>query len=166
MLELWRPPENAGEPIGCLATTYTFHPELFDEHCLGRFLEIESEPNREELGVRKRAREYRLGERLTRASWSTTPRPVWSTRFDGTYCRCGSRAGKQHAKLSILAWSRCIRIIVASANLTEPGYRRNREVAATVDLSPEEADRDLLMQAINVPPRPACLRARGAGRHA
>ena len=58
------------------------------------------------------------------------------------------RAGKQHAKLSLLAWSHHIRIIVASANLTEPGYRTNHEVAATVDLSSAEADWDLLMQAI------------------
>ena len=27
MLDLWRPPQDAGEPIGCLATTYTFDPE-------------------------------------------------------------------------------------------------------------------------------------------
>ena len=59
------------------------------------------------------------------------------------------RAGKQHAKLSLLAWSHHIRIIVASANLTEPGYRMNHEVAATVDLSPAEADGDLLMQSIS-----------------
>ena len=51
MLELWRPPQGAGEPVGCLATTYTFTPGLFDEQCLARFLEIESKPNREDLGI-------------------------------------------------------------------------------------------------------------------
>ena len=56
--------------------------------------------------------------------------------------------GRQHAKLSVLAWSNHIRVIVASANLTEPGYRKNYEVAATVDLSPKEADRELLAQAM------------------
>jgi len=29
MLELWRPPQDAGEAVGCLASTYTFAPELF-----------------------------------------------------------------------------------------------------------------------------------------
>ena len=48
MLELWRPPADAGEPIGCLATTYTFTPGLFDEQCLARFLEIGSDPDRED----------------------------------------------------------------------------------------------------------------------
>ena len=48
MLDLWRPPPNAGEPIGCLATTYTFAPGLFDEQCLARFLEmgVRSRPGR------------------------------------------------------------------------------------------------------------------------
>ena len=49
MLELWRPPPNAGDAIGCIATTYTFNPSLFDEQCLARFLRIESEPDREDL---------------------------------------------------------------------------------------------------------------------
>ena len=60
MLDLWRSPEGAGDPVGCLATTYTFHPGLFDEQCLARFLEIESEPDREDLAFLLE-RETRLG---------------------------------------------------------------------------------------------------------
>ena len=146
MLELWRPPEDAGEPIGCLATTYTFDPSLFDEPCLGRFLEIESEPDREDLAFLLE-RENRLGCVYAGVLVDHTQAGVsHSLRWDVLSVRV--RAGKQHAKLSLLAWSRHIRIIVASANLTEPGYRANREVAATVDLSPTEADEDLLIQAI------------------
>ena len=85
---------------------------------------------------------------FTRESWSTTRRPAWSIRSDGTCCRFEFERESSTAKLSLLAWSRHIRIIVASANLTEPGYRTNHEVAATVDLSPSQADGDLLMQAI------------------
>ena len=145
MLELWRPPENAGEPIGCLATTYTFDPGLFDEPCLGRFLEIESEPDREDLAFLLE-RENRLGSVYAGVLVDHTQAGVaHSLRWDVLPVRV--RAGKQHAKLSLLAWSHHIRIIVASANLTEQGYRMNREVAATVDLSPKEADKDLLMQA-------------------
>ena len=145
MLELWRPPENAGEPVGCLATTYTFDPELFDEQCLGRFLEIESEPDREDLAF-LREREYRLGSVYAGVLVDYTQAGVsHSLRWDVLPVRV--RAGKQHAKLSLLGWSRHIRIIVASANLSGQGYRRNREVAAFVDLSPKEADKDLLTQA-------------------
>jgi hypothetical protein len=41
--------------------------------------------------------------------------------------------GILHAKVSLLLWSRCARPIVASANLTEDGYRRNHEVFGTLD---------------------------------
>ena len=145
MLELWRPPTDAGEPIGCLATTYTFTPGLFDEWCLGSFLEIESDPDREDLAFLLE-RENRLGSVYAGVLVDHTQAGVeHSLRWDVLPVRV--RAGKQHAKLSLLAWSRHIRIIVASANLTEQGYRTNHEVAATVDLSPTEANRDLLMQA-------------------
>ena len=147
MLELWRPPEKAGEPIGCIATTYTFDPGLFDERCLGSFLEIESEPDREDLAFLLE-RENRLGSVYAGVLVDHTQAGVpHSLRWDVLPVRV--RAGKQHAKLSLLAWSRHIRIIVASANLTEQGYRRNREVAASVDLSPADANGDLLMQAIS-----------------
>ena len=147
MLELWRPPANAGDPIGCLATTYTFTPGLFDEQCLARFLEIESEPDREDLAFLLE-RESRLGSVYAGVLVDHTQAGVeHSLRWDVLPVRV--RAGKQHAKLSLLAWSHHIRIIVASANVTEPGYRTNYEVAATVDLSPAEADEDLLMQAID-----------------
>ena len=146
MLELWRPPPNSGDPVGCLATTYTFTPSLFDEQCLARFLEIESEPDREDLAFLLE-RESRLGSVFAGVLVDYTQAGVeHSLRWDVLPVRV--RAGKQHAKLSLLAWSHHIRIIVASANLTEPGYRTNHEVAATVDLSPTEADGDLLMQAI------------------
>ena len=45
--------------------------------------------------------------------------------------------GVFHAKVSILQWTNCIRIIVASANLTEDGYRRNQEIYAFLDFFPD-----------------------------
>ncbi len=146
MLELWRPPADAGGPIGCLATTYTFTPGLFDEQCLARFLEIESDPNREDLAFLLE-REGRLGSVYAGVMVDHTQAGVeHSLRWDILPVRIPG--GRQHAKLSVLAWSNHIRIIVASANLTEPGYRTNHEVAATIDLSPKEADRELLAQAV------------------
>ena len=49
MLELWRPPQGAGDPIGSLTTTYTFNPTIFEEEFLARFMDIQSEPSREEM---------------------------------------------------------------------------------------------------------------------
>jgi hypothetical protein len=146
MLELWRPPQAAGEPIGCLTTTYTFTPGLFDEQCLARFLEIESEPNREDLAFLIE-RESRLGGVYAGVLVDHTQAGVeHSLRWDVLPVRL--RAGKQHSKLSLLAWSRHLRIILASANLSEPGYRSNYEVAAAVDLTPTDANADVLADAI------------------
>lgn len=146
MLDLWRPPQGAGDPVGCLATTYTFAPGLFDEQCLARFLEIESEPNREDLAFLLE-RESRLGGVYAGVLVDHTQAGVeHSLRWDVLPVRI--RSGKQHAKLSLLSWSRHVRIIVASANLTEPGYRTNYEVAAAVDLTPEGANADMLAEAV------------------
>ena len=146
MLDLWRPPKDAGDPIGCLATTYTFAPGLFDEQCLARFLEIESEPNREDLAFLLE-RESRLGGVYAGVLADHTQAGVeHSLRWDVLPVRI--HGGKQHAKLSLLAWSRHIRIIVASANLTDPGYRSNYEVASAVDLSIQGADAGMLTEAV------------------
>lgn len=146
MLDLWRPPQGAGDPIGCLATTYTFAPGLFDEQCLARFLEIESEPNREDLAFLLE-RESRLGGIYAGVLVDHTQAGVeHSLRWDVLPVRIPR--GKQHAKLSLLAWDRSVRVIVTSANLTEWGYRINREVAAAVDLNPAEADGELLKETL------------------
>ena len=146
MLELWRPPLDSGEPIGCLATTYTFTSGLFEEQCLARFLEIGSDPDREDLAFLLE-REGRLGSVYAGVMVDHTQAGVeHSLRWDILPVRIPG--GRQHAKLSVLAWSDHIRIIVASANLTDPGYRTNYEVAATIDLSPKEADRELLAQSL------------------
>lgn len=145
MLELWRPPRQSGEPVGCLATTYTFDPGLFDEQCLARFLEIESEPNREDLAFLLE-REARLGSvyagvlvdhtqsgKEHSLRWDLLPVRIWG--------------GKQHAKLSLLAWAGHVRLIVASANLTESGYRSNREIAMVLNLTPDSANTEHLRAA-------------------
>lgn len=146
MLDLWRPPQDAGEPLGCMATTYTFDPGLFDEQCLARFLGIESEPDREDLAFLLE-RESRLGSVYAGVLADYTMAGVeHSLRWDVLPVRI--RAGKQHAKLSLLVWSRHVRIIVASANLSEPGYRTNYEVAGAVDLTPKAAALTILQETI------------------
>jgi hypothetical protein len=42
-------------------------------------------------------------------------------------------AGILHAKVSLLLWTNAARMIVASANLTDDGYRRNPEVFGVLD---------------------------------
>lgn len=132
-LELWRPPQDAGAPVGCLSTTYTFDAGVFDEQCLARFLEIESEPNREDLAFLLE-RESRLGGVYAGVLVDHAQAGVeHSLRWD--VLRVRLPGGKQHAKLSLLVWTAHARVIVASANLTEAGYRYNQEVAVATDLN-------------------------------
>ena len=96
MLDLWRPPQGAGDPVGCLSSTYTFAPGLFDEQCLARFLEIESEPDREGLAFLLE-RESRLGSVYAGVLVDYTQAGVeHSLRWDVLPVRV--RGGKQHAK--------------------------------------------------------------------
>ncbi|MBM4078068.1 MAG: hypothetical protein FJ225_09155 [Lentisphaerae bacterium] len=146
MLDLWRPPQGAGDPVGCVTSTYTFSPGLFDEQCLARFLEIESEPDREGLAFLLE-RESRLGSVFAGVLVDYTQAGVeHSLRWDVLPVRM--RGAKQHAKLSLLAWRRHVRIIVASANLTDAGYRSNYEVAGVVECSAESGNREVLAAAI------------------
>lgn len=138
MLELWRPPKGAGPPVGCLATTYTFHSELFDEQCLGRFLDLDAEPDREDLAYlvnRETALEGVYAGVLVDHAFAGVEH---SLRWDVLPVRLPARI--QHSKVSVLAWERHVRFIVASANLTEQGYRTNREIASVIDLTPGDAD--------------------------
>ena len=146
MLDLWRPPKGAGDPIGCLATTYTFAPELFDEHCLARFLDIESDPDREDLAFILE-RESRLGSVYAGVLVDHTSAGVThSLRWDALPVRIPG--AKQHAKVSLLVWTWHIRIIVASANLTHWGYRINHEVAAALELTPNGVNNQALEDAV------------------
>ncbi|MGE0466424.1 MAG: phospholipase D-like domain-containing protein [Steroidobacteraceae bacterium] len=146
MLELWRPPSGAGDPIGCLTSTFTFSPGLFDEQCLARFLSIDSEPDREDLAFLLE-RETRLGSTYAGVLVDHTQAGVeHSLRWDVLPVRIPG--AKQHAKLSLLAWTHHVRVIVTSANLSEQGYRANYEVATSVELAPDSVDRKIAADVI------------------
>jgi hypothetical protein len=131
LLDYWIPPENAGDPIGCVATTFTFAPDFFEEHCLSRFLRLETDP-REDGAAYLVEREDKLAVAhvsvlvdRTHADGSTSPRwNVLSVR---------PPAGIFHPKIALLAWHGWVRVIIGSANLTEPGYRKNQEVFGALD---------------------------------
>ena len=147
MLEMWRAPADAGEPIGCLATTFTFQPGLFEEQCLARFLQVDSDPQREELAYLLE-REANLGRAYAGALVDRSQAGVeHSLRWDVLSVQIPR--GKQHSKLSLLAWENCVRVIVSSANLTEQGYRSNQEVTIAIDGNPDGADHKIVTDAIH-----------------
>ncbi len=132
LLDAWIAPDDAGDPIGCVATSFTFSPVFFEEECLARFLQLESDPT-EDGPVYLVEREEKLAQVACAAAL-----------VDQHHCR-GSRSlrwdliparlprGLQHAKISLLFWSRLVRLIIGSANLTDNGYRRNLEIFSVLD---------------------------------
>lgn len=135
LLDLWSPPGSAGDPIAALTTSYTFHADFFEKECLTRFLRLETDP--EEDGAahlverEERLRDCWVGVLLDISSMDEARGLSWDV------LSMRVPRGIMHAKVSLLAWSRLVRIVVSSANLTEPGYRRNLEVAGVLELHPE-----------------------------
>lgn len=135
LLDMWLPPEDAGDPVGCVTTTFTLSAALFEEECLARFLGLESDAQ-EDGSIYLIEREEKLVN-LTCAAVLADARHCRgkrSLRWDLLPIRVSSAA--QHAKLTLLVWQKAVRFIVTSANLTDDGYRRNQETAGTMDFKP------------------------------
>ena len=123
----WSP----GEPIACVATTYTLHAGFFENELLTRFLGLRFDGTERERSFVVE-REAALGRvrvsllveaRHVDGSQSTLRWDQLPVAVDG---------GVQHAKLTLLQWRRCLRLIVGSGNITRQGYRRNRESASVI----------------------------------
>ena len=134
LLDAWTAPDRAEDPIGCVATSYTFDPVFFEEQCLSRFLRLNT--TLEDDGP---AHLIEREEALSSIQCATAI-------VDGAHCRgarnprwdlLASRKRRQHSKISLLYWSGQCRLVISSANLTESGYRRNLEVFGSLDFYPD-----------------------------
>lgn len=133
-LELWEAPPGAGEPLICLATSFTFDATFFETECLGRFLQMESHPQETEAVGYLIEREEKLASArvcvLVDRQHATSKE---SLRWD--ILPVAVRGAIQHAKVAVLCWADHVRLIIGSGNLTEPGYRKNLEVFGSIDIS-------------------------------
>jgi hypothetical protein len=134
LLDYWEAPEGAGHPLACLATSFTFEPDFFENQCLGRFLELDTRRLGEaspELSFLIE-QEERLAETravvLVDRSFEAAGR---SLRWD--VLPVAVERGVMHAKVTLLVWERLIRVIVGSANLTPAAYRRTVEAVVAFD---------------------------------
>jgi phosphatidylserine/phosphatidylglycerophosphate/cardiolipin synthase-like enzyme len=131
-LSLWEKPDDSGEAIGCLSTSFTFDSGEFEEECLSRFLQLSSDA-KDEKTIQVLELETRLqqlgavtafvdahnasGKRSPR--WTIAPVHVVGAVF--------------HPKVQLLVWSKWVRIIIGSANLSLSGLRYNTELAVSFD---------------------------------
>jgi hypothetical protein len=133
-LDLWEAPAGAGEPLLCLATTFTFDATFFETECLGRFLQMETHPQETEAVGYLIEREEKLA--ATQVAVLVDRRHAGdkqSLRWD--VLPVVARGAVQHAKVAILCWAEHVRLLVGSANLTATAYRKNVEVLGAIDLS-------------------------------
>ena len=124
--------KSAGKPILCVGTTYTFHADFLERDLLPRFLGMtfdDAEGERPFLVEREEALSSCRVVVLVDASQADSRQST--LRWDQVPVFVPG--GLQHAKVTLLVWESCIRVIVASANLTSSGYRKNREIAGVLD---------------------------------
>jgi hypothetical protein len=136
LLDHWSPPDGAGDPVACLATTFTFDADFFAQDCLARFLSL-STATSEGDRISSIAALLEEEDRLSEAQVSvlidrSSPADKRNLRWDVLPVR--SPGGLLHAKVAVLLWARAARVVLGSANLTPAGYRRQIEVALALDL--------------------------------
>jgi len=148
LLEQWEAPEGAGDPVGCVATTFSFSPAFFEEECLSRFIKLETDAA-EDGPLYLVEREEKLAQVVCAAVLvdQHNCKGTRSLRWDLHPARVND--GILHSKISLLCWADWIRLIVGSANLTEDGYRRNQEVFGVLDYHDgSESPKQVLTDAI------------------
>jgi hypothetical protein len=135
MLDLWFPPDDAGRPLGCLATTFTFEPDFFEQQCLGRYLGLDTRPGEGADLAFLIEREEKLAEVPVCVVADRRLNPdARSLRWD--VLTVAAPTGVMHAKIVLLVWEGAVRFIVSSANLCAQAYRQSIELAVALDASP------------------------------
>jgi phosphatidylserine/phosphatidylglycerophosphate/cardiolipin synthase-like enzyme len=133
LLDLWLPPDGAGRALGCLATTFTFDAEFFEQQCVGRFLGLDTRPGEaaSDIGFLIE-REEKLAETPVSVIAERRLNPdSRSLRWD--ILPVGGPTGVMHAKVAVLVWEHVVRLIISSANLSEQAFRRSLELAVAFD---------------------------------
>jgi hypothetical protein len=146
-LDHWLPPEGAGAPLACLATSFSFDVDFFEQQCLGRFLGLDWK--RDEGGEagdiaflveqEEKLAETRVSVIVDRG-WAVEGR---SLRWD--LLPVGVEGGVMHAKVCLLVWENLVRCVIGSANLTPAGYRRQLETQVVLDASADDGPPSAVM---------------------
>ena len=133
----WMPPEGliesgAGQPWACIATTFEFEAAFFEAELLPRFLGLKFDNTENEPSfLVEREEALSLTRIAVLVDQSRSDSTQSTMRWDQIPVRVP--AGILHAKITVLAWERFLRVLIGSANLTRRGYRRNREVFSALD---------------------------------
>ncbi|MCU0690312.1 MAG: phospholipase D family protein, partial [Polyangiaceae bacterium] len=140
---------DLGALRGVLATTYDLNPEFFEVDFLPAVFGLGAWDDRRWTS--------RIALERALATTSAVTVLMDGRRFQGrprtlrveVLPAIGERGQVLHAKITLLVFDSAVRLVVSSANLTEPGYRSNREVALCLTATPKRpAEGTLIAQAL------------------
>lgn len=140
-------PEPAlGRLLGIVATTYEMQPEFFETDFLPTLLGLGAWDDRNwtsRIALEKHLAELETASVLVDARpYRGRPRSL-RVEVHPVFLPAGRIL---HAKVHVGVYEEAVRFIFGSANLTEPGYRRNQEVAAAVTASARRQTESQLVQ--------------------
>ena len=121
------------------ATTFALDPDVFEQSCLARFLEVSS-VDEGTRAVDDLVGSVELHDLLRSASITVLAdrsAPVNRSSLLWDLLSCKVEHGLLHAKVTVLIWEKATRVILGSANLTGAGYRRQIELGLAADLGPQ-----------------------------
>ena len=152
LLDHWSAPEGAGNPVACLATSFTFQADFFTQDCLARFLKLSTVTNEGDaisclvalLEEEDRLSETQVSVLVDRSS----PSEKRNLRWD--LLPIAVPGGLLHAKVAVLVWERSARVVLGSANLTSAGYRSQVELGLAIDLDADcQVPKPVLIDLVN-----------------
>ncbi|MDY6988928.1 MAG: hypothetical protein SWQ30_12830 [Thermodesulfobacteriota bacterium] len=143
------PKPEFGPVLGCLATTYEMQTEFFELDFLPAVLDLGAWDDRSwtsRIELERRMSHLEAAVVFVDASrYRNRPRSL-RVRIIPVL-----RTGGLHSKVVLLIYENAVRLILGSANLTEPGYRENREVVAVLTATEKKPGQGPLIQS-GIPP--------------
>jgi len=136
-----------------VASTFEFDASFFETELLPRFLGLRFDNTENELTfLIEREEKLALISAAILVDIHKVDPGQTTLRWDQLPIAVPGSQSIQHSKIVVLAWERLVRLIVGSANLTRNGYRKNREVFASLDFynSPESTPRRPAQDAITL----------------
>ena len=139
--------QQHGPRLGFVGTTFEFDQEFFEIDFLPTLLELGAWDDRSwtsRIAVEKALAGLDAAAIFVDAN-RYRGRPQ-SMRIHVEPVNVGAEA-KLHAKVFLCVHDQAVRLIIGSANLTENGYRKNREVAAVIDATAKDPSACRLVRA-------------------
>ena len=136
------PDVKHGPMLGMLATTFQMQADFFETDFLPTLLGLGAWDDRNwtsRIAIEKNLAEMEAAAVLLDArKYIGRPRSLRVEIVPTTGKSGKPFPSKLHAKVTLIVHEKAVRLIVGSANLTEPGHRLNREVVATLVVSADK----------------------------